>query len=373
MHRALVAATVLAVSLVVVPTSAAARPTVTYTIDGIVGANGWYRGSTHGNFVVVDWSVTNYVPPLGADCSDNLIQGPTAHAIKTCTASNQDGPQIGVTDPPIKIDADPPTGVSPSLARAPDHNGWYNHPVFVAWSGSDATSGIASCYSVNYSGPDGAGLVLNGGCADNAGNTTSANVAINYDATAPVLSKVSVGSTPDANAVRWTSSDPTAKVVVRRAPRGDTRDRVVFKGTSSSFVDKHVDAGLEYVYTLRAVDQAGNESGEETVVGLPKVLTLRNMPYTPRAAPNPILRWARVGGARYYNVQLFRGAKRVLAAWPVAHQFGVPKAWKWEGRKYRLSPGRYRWYVWAGFGLRSFARYRTVGSAAFIVAPRSNR
>jgi hypothetical protein len=78
-----------------------------------------------------------------------------------------------------------------------------------------------------------------------------------------------------------------------------------------------------------------------------------------------------VAGARYYNVQLFRGPKRVLAAWPATHQLGVPAGWKWDGRSYRLRPGHYRWYVWAGFGARSFAQYRTVGSAAFIVAPRS--
>jgi hypothetical protein len=147
----------------------------------------------------------------------------------------------------------------------------------------------------------------------------------------------------------------------------------VFRGTASSFVDKRITAGVEYVYTLRAVDQAGNESAEETVVGLPKVLTLRNLPYVPRAAPKPILRWDSVKGARYYNVQLFRGAKRVLAAWPGTHQLGVPAAWKWDGRSYRLRPGHYHWYVWAGFGPRAFARYRTVGSAEFIVAPRSKR
>ena len=31
-------------------------PLVAYSIDGIVGTNGWYRGNTSGNFVVVHWS-----------------------------------------------------------------------------------------------------------------------------------------------------------------------------------------------------------------------------------------------------------------------------------------------------------------------------
>jgi hypothetical protein len=370
LHRPLIAATVLALSLVVVPTSAASPPTITYTIDGIVGTNGWYRGSAYGNNVVLHWHVSG---ATSSTCvTDITIPGPTTGHTESCSATNPDGTTTVVT-PPIKVDADPPTGVQLQVARPPDHNGWYNHPLLVTWSGSDATSGIAGCSSVNYAGPEGAGMFFSGGCTDNAGNTTSTGVTINYDATAPTFSNLSVGSSADANMVRWTSSEPTARVVVRRAARADNRRVVVFNGTGSSFVDKKIQPGLEYIYTLRAVDQAGNESAPATVAGLPKVLTLRKVPYVPRAAPNPILSWDRVRGARYYNVQLFRGKKRVLAAWPTSHQFGVPKAWKWDRRTYRLGPGHYRWYVWAGFGARSFAQYRTVGSAEFIVAPRAKR
>ena len=60
----------------------------------------------------------------------------------------------------------------------------------------------------------------------------------------------------------------------------------------------------------------------------------------------------------------------MLAAWPQTHQLGLPLAWKWNGHRYRLRPGHYRWYVWAGLGARVFARYRTIGSAAFIVPRR---
>jgi hypothetical protein len=365
-RRALVAATALAASLMLVPTSAATPPGITYTIDGIVGTNGWYRGSSHGDNVILHWSVSP--DTLSTNCLPAVtVPGPTTGVTETCWASNNDGTTIAVTNPPIKIDADPPTEVASHIARSPDHNGWYNHPLPVTWSGSDATSGLAGCSSVNYAGPEGAGVFFSGGCTDNAGNTTLTGVTINYDATPPVFSGLLVDSTSDADVVRWASSDPTARIVVRRAARGNSRRKVVFNGTGSSFVDKSIQAGVEYVYTLRAVDQAGNESAPATVAGLPKVLTLRRMAYVPRAAPQPILRWEPMGGARYYNVQLFRGKKRVLAAWPDAHQFGVPKAWKWDGRTRRLRPGHYHWYVWAGFGARSFAQYRAVGSAQFIV------
>ena len=39
-------------------------PLVAYSIDGIVGTNGWYRGSTSGNFVVVHWSVSDPDGPI---------------------------------------------------------------------------------------------------------------------------------------------------------------------------------------------------------------------------------------------------------------------------------------------------------------------
>ena len=372
MHRPLLAATVLVVSLVVVPTSAANPPTITYTIDGIAGTNGWYRGSTHGNNVILHWSVSP--DTLSTNCLPAVtVPGPTAGDTETCWASNNDGTTFRSTNPPIKIDADPPTGVELHIARNPDHNGWYNHPVAVSWTGADATSGIAGCSSLNYAGPEGAGMFVSGGCTDNAGNATATGVTINYDATAPKLNSLSVGSSADANVVRWTSSEPTSRFVVRRAARADNRRVVLFNGTGSSFVDKKIQPGIEYIYTLHAVDQAGNASAPSTVAGLPKVLTLRKMPYVPRAAAQPILSWDRVRGARYYNVQLFRGKKRVLAAWPTAHQFGVPKAWKWDHRTHHLRPGHYRWYVWAGFGARSFAQYKSVGSAEFIVPPQSKR
>jgi hypothetical protein len=367
--RLLVAVVVLAVSLVVVPTSAASPPTITYTIDGIAGTNGWYRGSSFGNNVVLHWHVSG---ATSSTClTDITIPGPTLGHTETCSATNLDGTTTVATTP-IKIDANPPTGIQLQVTRSPDHKGWYNHPLPVTVSGSDATSGIASCPSVTYTGPEGAGVPVTGGCTDQAGNSNAARVAINYDATAPALSELSVGSTADANVVRWTSSEPTAKIVLQRAPRASKRRVLLYRGVASKFVDKNIQPGIEYVYTLRGVDQAGN-AAEVTLAGLPKVLTLRRVPYVPRAAPKPILRWERVAGARYYNVQLFRGTKRVLAAWPATHQLGVPAAWKWNGSSFRLRLGHYRWYVWAGFGPRSFAQYRTVGSAAFIVAPRSKR
>lgn len=348
-------------------------PSASYTISGIAGTNGWYRGSADGNYVVVHWAVSDpdqlVLRTEGCEAAVP-VAGPTTGTRLTCTVYLKNGGFIPFPTGLIKIDAAPPTNVALRVARSPDHNGWYNHPLGVSWSGRDATSGIASCSNVTYSGPGGAGVVVHGGCIDGAGNITAKDVAINYDATPPTVSNVSVDSTADADVVRWASSSSTDAILVRRAARGNKGHVTVFRGTGWRFVDRRILPGIEYRYEIRSFDQAGNGSTEVPIAGLPKVLTLRPTPYVPRAAPKPILRWPRTRGARYYHVQLFRGAKRVLAAWPETHQFGLPKAWRWGSHRYRLGPGRYRWYVWAGLGVRTLARYKTVGSAAFVVPQR---
>jgi hypothetical protein len=352
--------------LILTGTAAAAPPTITYTIEGIVGTNGWYRGSAYGDNVVLHWMVSG---ETDTNCVlATTVPGPTTGTTRSCWASNSDGTTTVQTNPPIKIDNTPPSGVGFQFSRGADYHGWYNHRVGIVWGGSDATSGIAGCTSVTYAGPEGPGLAVPGGCTDVAGNSTAVPATIAYDATPPALSGLGVTSTATADVVHWTTSTPADNVVVRRSPRGSRRHVTVFRGSGSSrAVDRGIRPGVEYEYAIQSVDQAGNASPAMTIAGLPKVLVLGATSYVPHAAPQPILRRRRVRGVRYYHVQLFRGSKRILAAWPQTHALGLPAAWRWAGRRHRLAPGRYRWYVWAGLGARALAHYRTIGSAQFIV------
>jgi hypothetical protein len=353
--------------LFVAPAAAASPPTITYSIEGIAGTNGWYRGSIYGDNVILHWSVLGATSPT---CLPVTIPGPTTGTTETCSATNSSG-TVTVVTPPINIDATPPT-VSASITRKPDFNGWYNHPVAVRWSGTDATSGVAHCSVVTYRGPENAAATVDGSCTDEAGNSAGQPVHLAYDATPPVLSKVTEQSTVGANVLHWSSSAASDRVVVRRAIRGNKAHKAVSDVGAGigSFADMKIRPGEQYVYSVQSFDQAGNASHVVTVAGLPKVLTLRKTGYVPRVTTNPILRWERFRGAGYYNVQLFRGTKRIYAAWPTAHHLGLPKSWNWSKRRIRLTPGRYRWYVWAGLGARTLARYRSVGTASFIV-PRS--
>jgi hypothetical protein len=85
----------------------------------------------------------------------------------------------------------------------------------------------------------------------------------------------------------------------------------------------------------------------------------------------PLLTWMPVRGARYYNVQLFRGAHKVLSAWPKRPRYQTKRRWTHLGTRQRLRRGRYRWYVWPGFGARPKARYGgLIGGRAFTVMGR---
>ena len=81
-----------------------------------------------------------------------------------------------------------------------------------------------------------------------------------------------------------------------------------------------------------------------------------------------MLAWRKVQGASYYNVQLYRGNRKILSLWPNRTSFRLPKTWSFEGRSYLLAAGRYRWYVWPGLGPRSKQRYGALlGSSTFVV------
>ena len=83
----------------------------------------------------------------------------------------------------------------------------------------------------------------------------------------------------------------------------------------------------------------------------------------------PVLRWRPVAKTAYYNVQLFRGGKKILSAWPAAPSLRLAWRWKYSGATYRLDAATYRWYVWAGIGARSAGRYGALlGESGFTIA-----
>jgi hypothetical protein len=125
--------------------------------------------------------------------------------------------------------------------------------------------------------------------------------------------------------------------------------------------------GVSYTYTVTARDQAGNTTVRTvSIIAGPRAPAPSSKP---RLTAPPLLRWKPVRGASYYNVQLYRGTK-ILTLWPARASLRLKRAWRFDRRFYRLTPGRYRWYVWPGFGSRAAARYGSlIGHGRFVIAP----
>ncbi|MGH9137524.1 MAG: hypothetical protein ACRD0G_10815 [Acidimicrobiales bacterium] len=128
-----------------------------------------------------------------ASCPDDTtLSDDGAQQTVTGTATDRVGHAATTTVGPVNIDTTSPE-VAATPDRAPDAvdangNGWYNRPVTITFSGTDATSGIASCDPpVTYGAPDGASHTVTGSCTDLAGNIASATFGpFAFDDTAPI-------------------------------------------------------------------------------------------------------------------------------------------------------------------------------------------
>jgi hypothetical protein len=348
--------------------AAAALPAINYTLSGTAGANGWF-----GSPVTLAWSVNfQGTPVTSTGCEAAIsIKADTSGTTRTCTASNTEGTTTAVTRV-IRIDTKPPVVTGAAAARTSDVPGFYRGPVGVAWTGTDAMSGIAACTSVTYSGPDGSPS-LPGTCTDNAGNVSAPlQFALSYDATAPSLGGVSAVGGDTVATVRWAAGADAQQVTVTRSSDGAPA-AIVFAGLGTKFVDTGLRNGAQYSYSVTATDAAGNAAtlGAQAA---PVSRLVRPQPGARMVRP-PLLRWKRVAHTDYYNVQLFRGGRKIFSSWPTRTRLRLHRAWRYAGHRQRLTPGAYRWYVWPGYGRRSQRAYGAVlGIRTFtIVGPRVGR
>jgi len=336
-------------------------PTVTsVSPDRAADHDGWY---THP--VNVAFSGSDSGSGI-ASCTSTTYSGPdgtAGSASGTCRdkAGNVSSPASFA----VKYDATPPTATA-TPGRKPTTAGWYNHTVSVAFAGTDGTSGVASCTApVRYAGPDTAAGTITGTCTDQAGNQGSATLQLKYDSTPPHISDVATSVASGGVTVSWRSSGGMAATVLRSPGRGKAKVSIVYHGPASSYRDRSIKKGVVYHYTVATTDPAGNDARV-------KVATTLRLALTPAAGavvhPGDALTWVSAPGATYYNVQLFRGATKILTAWPVTARFRLPRAWTFAGHRQKLTHGTYKWYVWPGHGARAAARYgRLLGGSTFRV------
>jgi hypothetical protein len=269
----------------------------------------------------------------------------------------------------IGIDRSPPTVVSFTSDRPPDHKGWFNHTVGLMFHGTDAVSGVASCSSTIFGGPEGAGVLVGGSCTDHAGNSAAGALPINYDATPPA--PPSVEAMPGNRRVRitWTTSPDSSYEVVRRSRK--RAPVLIYQGTARAITDRSLRNGRRYRYVVTRIDQAGNRAagGASTVPTASRLLLPsagQRIRLTRSDSSLPLLVWKRVGKARYYNVQVFRSGRKILSAWPERSQRRLERRWTYRGTDFRLTAGRYCWHVWPGYGKRSQRNYgKRLGTSCF--------
>jgi large repetitive protein len=76
-----------------------------------------------------------------------------------------------------------------------------------------------------------------------------------------------------------------------------------------------------------------------------------------RLSAPPLLVWRQVAKARFYNVQLYRGGRKILSIWPRRSRIKLKPTWTYRGRSFRLRRGAYTWLVWPAFGSEAKPRF----------------
>jgi hypothetical protein len=169
----------------------------------------------------------------------------------------------------------------------------------------------------------------------------------------------------------WGAVPGAARYLVYRSASGartlaDGHGDLVYAGTATTYTDRGLTNGVEYRYVVVSEDAAGNQSAGVGSAAVPHLNLLRSPKDGAKLKQPPKLVWARNAEAGYYNVQLFRGQVKILSTWPLGASVKLKRTWKYQGRRYTLSKGVYRWYVWPGFGARSAVDYgELLGSNSF--------
>jgi len=155
----------------------------------------------------------------------------------------------------------------------------------------------------------------------------------------------------------WQIPPGVDHVVISRSLSLGGDVQVVYTGSAESFLDRSVVNTLEYRYLVVSVDKEGLSSAGVAATAQPKPTLLKSPKDGARLRKAPKLTWVANSEANYYNVQLFRGEKKILSIWPLKPALNLKNKWKYQGHTYKLSRGVYRWYVWPGFGARKAVDY----------------
>ena len=201
----------------------ATAPLTTATPGRAPDSNGWYRAP-----LTVSFAGTDATAGIESCDAPKSYSGPDNAGASVNGSCRDLAGNSAARSFVLGYDATAPQVTGASPPRPTDANGWFNHPVGVAFTGTDAMSGIAAgaCTQVTYGGPDNVAASVNGSCSDRAGNQSGTSAfGFQYDGTAPVAS-AAAGRPADANGwynhpltVSFMGSDATSGLQSCPAPQ----------------------------------------------------------------------------------------------------------------------------------------------------------
>jgi hypothetical protein len=347
-------------------------------------------------------SIVNYATPTASDAVDGPIaivicspisgsMFPLGTTAVTCRATDSKGNTGTASFSVNVVDTTKPTLVVPS-----DRSVYADTPAGISAQSSGASAFLAGASAVDI--VDLHPAVSNDAPAffsigthivtfsarDASGNSVSKTAVLEVlpmppTGTPPLPIPPAGGAPPNVQGLKaepgdrrirlsWQLPNGVQAVVISRSLAAGGESQVVYTGSAKAFTDRGVVNGLEYRYLVVSVDKDGRTSAGVAIAALPRRTLLTSPKDGAHLRKAPKLVWVKNSEAAYYNVQLFRGNLKILSAWPVRSSFVLKTKWKYDARRYRLSPGLYRWYVWPGFGARKAVDYgEMLGFSSFQI------
>jgi HYR domain len=335
-------------------------------------------------------SVATYTAPTATDAADgpepvscSPASGstfPLGVTTVTCTASDSHGNASAASFTVTVADTTKPSLIVPQdravYADTPLGIGIQGYGVPSFLSGASATDTVDPNPTIGNNAPEffTVGVhTVTFTASDHSGNSIAKNAVLEVlpmppAGTPPLPIPPARVAPPDVRNLKAEAGDGRVRltwqmpagvdhVVISRSLAVGGGAEVVYTGSAEVFLDRGVANGLEYRYVVVSVDRQGLASAGIAASARPKRTLLKAPKDGARLRKAPKLSWVATSEASYYNVQLFRGDKKILSIWPVKSTVSLKNKWKYEGHTYKLSSAVYRWYVWPGFGARKAVDY----------------